>query len=174
MDTSAFITAPPAPANFAVHDKGYIDEYSINFGGNVSNTVYWGVGIGITDIDYKSQVYYSEDFNSANVRDGMSNGTVTGSGGYGLTSWKHIYGTGVNLKAGVIVKPVNELRLGFAVHTPTWYNLQQEGVSSLDYQLSTDYPIRDEYGNIKDPDLQISPMMDILTILNGRAEHLGA
>ncbi len=142
--------------SFAVHDKGYIDEYSINFGGNVSNTVYWGIGIGITDIDYKSEVYYSEDFNSANVRDGMSNGTVTGSGGYGLTSWKHIYGTGVNLKAGVIVKPVNELRLGFAVHTPTWYNLQQEGVSSLDYQLSTDYPIRDEYGNIKDPDLQLT------------------
>ena len=29
-----------------VHEKGYVDEYRFNFGGNIANTVYWGLGIG--------------------------------------------------------------------------------------------------------------------------------
>ena len=37
-------------ASFQVREKGYVDEYSINFGGNVYNTVYWGIGFGITTI----------------------------------------------------------------------------------------------------------------------------
>ena len=126
---------------YDVLEKGYVDEYSINFGGNITNTVYWGIGFGITDIDFKQMTYYSETFESGAV---VPNHDATGvegngSGGYGLSSWKHINGTGFNLKLGVIVKPINELRLGFAVHTPTWYNFTQEGGAAVDYELSTGF-----------------------------------
>lgn len=131
---------------FDVLEKGYVDEYSINFGGNVMNTVYWGVGFGITDISYTSSTYYTEDLNNANIpsvkavtEDGgfITDGTETGNGGFGLDSYKHIYGTGFNFKAGVIVKPINELRLGLAVHTPTWYNMSYEGWAQVDYGYSS-------------------------------------
>lgn len=124
---------------FDVIEKGYVDEYSINFGGNVLNTVYWGVGFGITDISYTQGTYYTEDFNNARIPNAQATGTQTGNGGIGLESVKHMYGTGFNFKAGVIVKPVNELRLGLAVHTPTWYNMTYEGWAQTDYGYSTGY-----------------------------------
>lgn len=129
---------------FQVRERGYMDQYSINFGGNIQNTVYWGVGFGITDLDYRSEVYYSETIENARIPDVEGTSLVTGTGGYGLNSWKHIWGTGFNMKFGVIVKPINELRLGLAVHTPTWYSLSQEGYANVDYELSTGYyPTKD-------------------------------
>lgn len=122
---------------FDVEEKGYADEYSVNFGGNIMNTVMWGIGFGITDIDFRSSVYYEEDLDNARIPASDGNSTMTGSGGFGLDSWKHINGTGFNVKLGVIVKPINELRLGFAVHTPTWYSLNQEGWAAVDFGYSS-------------------------------------
>ncbi len=120
--------------SFDVVEKGYVDEYAINFGGNISNIVYWGIGFGITDIDFNSSVYYTEDMDNARIpADADGSHTVTGAGGFGLDSWKHINGTGFNFKTGVIIRPINELRFGLAVHTPTYYNLKQEGWAQIDY-----------------------------------------
>lgn len=33
------------------------------------------------------------------------------------------------------MRPINELRLGFAVHTPTYYNLKQEGFAQTDFGM---------------------------------------
>lgn len=131
---------------YEIDEKGHIDEYSFNFGGNILNTVYWGIGFGITDLDFKQYAYYGEQFSSANVPKIIGNsasdeyrftniqGTVgepQQGGDYGLTNYKHIWGSGFNLKAGVIVKPINELRFGIAVHTPTYYNLSYEGTATM-------------------------------------------
>lgn len=32
-------------------------------------------------------------------------------------------GTGRQVKAGLIFKPIKELRIGAAYHSPTWYNM---------------------------------------------------
>ncbi len=126
-------------SGFDVEEKGYIDEYAINFGGYFSNTVYWGIGFGITDIDYKQYTYYTEDMQNAQIPVEDADGNVVAStpaghaGGFGLDSRKHISGTGFNFKAGLIVRPINELRLGFAVHTPTYYNLQENSDGIIDY-----------------------------------------
>ncbi len=39
----------------------------------------------------------------------------------------------------MIVKPVNELRIGLAIHTPTYYNLRQEGWAQIDYGYGTGF-----------------------------------
>lgn len=109
---------------FMVQERGYVDEYNINFGGNLANTVYWGLGIGITDLNYEQSTYYSETLTSANVPVGEPiDGITEGNCDWELNNWKKITGTGVNLKLGLIFKPINEFRLGLAVHTPTWYSL---------------------------------------------------
>ncbi len=128
--------------SFNVYEKGYVDEYSINFGGNIMDMVYWGIGFGITDISYTSEAYYTEDFADARIPStNMMNqvvGVENGWGKYTLNSWKHISGSGFNFKAGVIVKPIPELRLGLAVHTPTYYNLTQEGWAGVEYDFQSD------------------------------------
>ena len=111
---------------FAVREQGSIDEYSIYFGGNFVNTVYWGIGIGITDLDYFNQTFYDEQLEGAQIADESGNATTIGDAYIALDNIKHISGTGFNFKAGLIFKPINELRLGLAVHTPTYYDLRHD------------------------------------------------
>ncbi len=121
-----------ADAIYNVRETGYIDEYDMSFGGNVENLVYWGLSVGITDLHYTRTIYYDESLSGAAIYSN-STGITTGDAGFGLSSRKYINGTGWNLKAGVIIKPINELRIGFAVHTPTWYHLDQGYDASVDY-----------------------------------------
>ena len=124
--------------SFDVHEKGHVDEYNIDFGGNFTDMVYVGIGFGITDIEYKQNTYYEEDITTnALVSNPSATGVENGSGGFGLENWKRITGTGFNFKAGVIVKPINELRIGFAVHTPTYYNLTSQSVAAVDFGYSS-------------------------------------
>ena len=123
-----------AVADIEVEEKGHIDEYSIDFGGNISNTVFWGIGFGITDVEFRSRSYYTENIDNAMVpASAYDGGTVTGTADYTLANYKHIWGSGFNFKAGVILKPINEFRIGIAVHTPTYYNLSYEGSGQVGY-----------------------------------------
>jgi len=125
-----------------VRERGYVDEYSIDFGGNVSDVVYWGIGFGITDLSYTRDALYSESMNGARVD--VNGHLTTGKANFDLSNSQRFSGSGWNFKAGVIVRPINELRLGLAVHTPTWYNLSQSGIGSTVY----DYAEIDREGNI--------------------------
>lgn len=118
-------------AESVVHERGYVDEYNIDFGGNVSDVFMWGIGFGITDLSYNSTTYYSESMENAWV---PSDGNlVRGNAGINLDNWRAITGTGFNLKVGVIVKPVDMLRIGAAIHTPTWYSMSSSGYAETQY-----------------------------------------
>ncbi|MDE6555562.1 MAG: outer membrane protein transport protein [Duncaniella sp.] len=119
---------------YSIEERGQIDEYDINIGGNVADVVYWGIGVGITDLDYNQRAYYSEELSNANVPDYDGISYTDGSASWRLSNAKHISGTGVNLKFGLIFKPINEFRLGLAVHTPTWYSLDYDGAAQADYR----------------------------------------
>lgn len=122
-----------------VVEKGYVDEFNIDFGGNIYNTLYWGLGFGITEIDYTNSTYYQEDFQGARIPNNAATSTEIGNGGYGLDNYKHMWGNGFNFKVGVILKPINELRIGLAVHTPTYYKLNYEGWAGTDFGYSSGY-----------------------------------
>ena len=47
-------------AAYVVRESGYVDEYNIDFGGNISDVVYWGIGVGINDLSYFRYANYSE------------------------------------------------------------------------------------------------------------------
>src|SRR5262245_50882455 len=40
-------------------------------------------------------------------------------------------GAGINLKAGIIYKPTEQVRLGLAIHSPTWYSLTDKYNASV-------------------------------------------
>ena len=97
------------------NQKGYISSYDINLSGNSHNKLYWGLTVGIQDVNYKQYSDYTENLIGPN-------------GSYNLlvSDDRVIDGTGVNLKAGVILRPIDEsaFRIGAYVHTPTWYELE--------------------------------------------------
>ncbi len=122
-----------------VRESGHIDEYAIDFGGNIMDVVYWGMGFGITELSFTQETNYSESLANAQIASYDPSYTENGSAYYNLGNYKHINGSGFNFKACVIVKPSNELRIGLAVHTPTYYNLSQEVSAGTDFDYSSGY-----------------------------------
>lgn len=116
-----------------MRESGYADEYTIDFGGNVNDVVMWGIGFGITDLKYNRTAYYSESMDNAFCETTSSGMITNGNAGFDLTNYRSINGTGFNLKVGLIFKPVNELRIGVAFHTPTWYTFTSNGYGEVDY-----------------------------------------
>lgn len=125
-------------AEYSVHEWGYVDEYNIDLGGNVNDMVYWGVGVGIMDMSYSRQSNYSESMAGALVYSGNGNNLENGNAGFGLYNDKYISGTGANIKLGVIIRPIEMLRIGLAVHTPTWMHLTSSGFGETKYNYTPD------------------------------------
>lgn len=118
-------------AEYATHEWGYTDEYNIDFGGNISDIVYWGIGVGIIDMQYSRQTVYNESMANAAVYDQSTDAITSGNAYFNLANEQYINGTGANLKLGLIVRPIDELRIGVAVHTPTWLHLTHGGIGDV-------------------------------------------
>ncbi len=103
---------------YNIHEEGYINEWNISYGMNISNRFFWGIGLGIQDLKYRKEVYYQEKFGAG--------------GSMMLESSSETTGTGFNFNAGVIGVPVDFLRIGAAVHSPTLYHSsdEQSGLTS--------------------------------------------
>ena len=83
-----------------------------------------GVTLGIKDVNYKSYSEYSEqllDFNNRGI------GSTT------LADERRIDGSGFDIKAGIIFRPVetSPFRVGLYVNTPTWYDLKTSNYTEL-------------------------------------------
>lgn len=117
--------------NFFSKETGGINQYDFNVAFNIEDRVYLGATLGVYDVNYNRYTSYTEDLQTY-----AANGAVQDNGGYTLDNYYSLDGTGVDLKLGVIVRPLEDspFRLGFAVHTPTWYNLRE----SYDAVLSSD------------------------------------
>lgn len=80
--------------------------------------------MGVYDMNYDRYTSYTENLNDDKGAD---------NGGYTLDNYYRLEGTGMDLKLGVIVRPIESspFRLGFAVHTPTWYDLRESYNATL-------------------------------------------
>lgn len=111
-------------ARYKAVESGYLNEYQLTYGANISNLVYWGVSFGLESLDYTRKLNYNEDFAS--------------SGSFSLQNYFHASGVGYNFKIGVIARPVSFLRIGFALHTPTFYTLKNSHYGKMDYGVAVD------------------------------------
>jgi len=102
--------------------NGSIDEYSFVFGMNFNHKLYMGMSWGIND------VYYSE---GTSIYEADDNKNIPFFNDYQFNSYFSTYGIGHNFKFGAIYKPVNELRLGISIHTPTYYHLHDDFNTSM-------------------------------------------
>ncbi|MBP3466040.1 MAG: hypothetical protein J6K01_00310 [Paludibacteraceae bacterium] len=108
--------------DYISEERGYLNEYTFSYGMNISNMVYWGVSMGVQDLYYTRETSYYESFaNNGNME--LINRTET-------------KGTGVNFSAGVIVKPIDQLRIGAAVHSPTLFTSSEDNYGVRDHLYS--------------------------------------
>lgn len=102
--------------------NGSIDEYSFVMGLNFNHQLYLGMSWGIND------VYYSE---ATTIYEVDENKNIPYFNDFQFNSNFTTYGIGHNFKFGAIYKPINELRLGVSIHTPTFYYLHDEFNTSM-------------------------------------------
>ena len=154
-------------AEFEIEERGHTDEFTISLGGNIANTLYWGMSLGINDLLYEYNRYYGEALQNTVVYDAPDDPDavfVDGNANLGIVDWNRTTGTGYNFKFGVILKPVNAIRFGLAFHTPTYYDMKDTyssvmvgdfyGDNVLDpkgYSIEESTPVNSNYYKIRTP-----------------------
>ena len=125
-----------ATGDLYVREKGSIDEYNFNIGGNVYDVLYWGIGIAVTDFSYDIQSGYGEDFVNGYMpdKDGVV-GSANTNGWYLMQNKLHTNGSGIKANLGVIMRATNNFRLGFAFHTPNYYKMTDTYAASVKYNF---------------------------------------
>ncbi|MDR0907634.1 MAG: hypothetical protein LBM63_03395 [Rikenellaceae bacterium] len=108
--------------------KGGIYDYSLSMGANIGNKLYVGATLGTSQIEYKETLTYQENYYNQEQGAGYVNELL-------YDQMTDISGTGVNLKLGAIVRPVEALRVGIAFHLPTYYTIN----SYYTGEMSTDH-----------------------------------
>jgi hypothetical protein len=121
--TSALGNSGSVTPSYLVTEKGYVDEYSLGWAGNFNNKLFLGTTLNFRSLNYSSTSSYGELFSDAR---GMMN----------LRDSTYSTGTGFNLNIGAIYSPVNDIRLGLSVHSPTIYSISDTYYSKLTYDFA--------------------------------------
>lgn len=122
--------------------RGWISDFDFNVSGNQGDRFYWGVTVGIHDVNYKGYSIYTERL----VNGEGSDVGYDGNEDYvDYIDTRRIEGTGIDVKAGIIVRPIAEspFRFGLYVSTPTWYELTTD--NDTDFNNDSEYGCEDSW-----------------------------
>ena len=109
--------------------KGAANQWTFSYGGNFDDKFFFGGGLGISSLRYKSQKIFTEQYDNPEVIESMQ-----------LNENLDIRGTGVNLTFGVIARPIDFIQVGISYTTPTFYNLAETYEASMNtYWNNYDY-----------------------------------
>ena len=103
--------------------KGGLYELGGSYAGNDGEKWLWGVGIGIPIVSFESNTVFSETDTSSITSDEFKS--------FKFTDNYTTKGAGINGKFGLIFRPKEYIRFGFAVHTPSYMSLTDKRKSSL-------------------------------------------
>jgi hypothetical protein len=108
-----------------IETEGGLYEVALGYAMNKNNKFQWGFSVGIPLLNYSSTTTFRESDTSSNA--GNQFGSFTYTDEYSTK------GAGINAKIGLIFKPVEYVRLGLALHTPTYMvSLKDVRTTSLD------------------------------------------
>ena len=114
---------------------GSTSEFNVGGALNFSNKLYIGATASFVNVKYTSDAVFLESgiMNSFNEDTKQYNGTEN----YALTQSRNqeSKGSGVNLKLGMIFRPISELRIGVNFQSPTWMNVDDNTYLQVNTQL---------------------------------------
>ena len=98
------------PSNrLKVSEEGYINSYDFTGGLNLFDRLFLGITFSMTDLFYRTDSYYDEDFGNSNF--------------FHFDNYYKAEGSGYQVSLGAIYHLMPQLRLGVAYHSPTWYSM---------------------------------------------------
>ena len=99
------------------NSSGSIREFVLSVGANYNDFLFLGATLGLPSVRYEESSVFVET-------DRDNNNSIFKSLTY--TNKFITSGSGFNLKVGAIIRPTDMVRLGVAVHTPTFFKLKDE------------------------------------------------
>ena len=109
--------------------RGGITEFALGFGVNLNDKLLIGGTLGVPVMRYEKEAEFAEADATTNGNNKFDYATFK----QGLTTT----GVGFNLKGGIIYKPQEFWRLGFAFHTPTVYSLTDKNTAEITTNTET-------------------------------------
>jgi hypothetical protein len=106
-----------------INTTGGITDLSFGMGVNLQDKWYFGGTLSIPFLNYKRNASYKESDATSNPNNNFNYFQANES--------LQTKGVGINAKLGVIFKPVENVRLGLAFHTPTVYQLTDDYTSEV-------------------------------------------
>ncbi len=103
--------------------KGAYNELSLAFANNTLDKVYFGISINFPFVNYERDLIYKETDATGNPNNNFSD--------FKYTENFKSSGVGLNIKLGVIYKPQPYLRLGFALHSPSFIGFKDQVRSAI-------------------------------------------
>lgn len=98
-------------------DKGSKGQISFAYSQNIANKVFWGVNMGIESYSFKRELTHKEFYSGTPEYECPNN--------FNYTADLKQDGTGITFGGGVIYVPMPALRLGVAVHSPTFIKIDE-------------------------------------------------
>ena len=96
---------------------GYIGEYSLSGAFNYSNLIYFGATIGIHSVRFYEDIYHEEM---------DRNDQVALFDSFRFREFNTTRGVGYTFRLGMIIRPVQLVRIGASFQIPTYYHLTDE------------------------------------------------
>jgi hypothetical protein len=112
-----------------IDTRGGMYEIGLSYAYNKKDKWQFGIGLGIPIINYKNTTTFRESDTSTNKNNNFDYFTYT-------DNYKTI-GAGLNLKLGFIYRPQEYIRLGLAIHSPT-YLFQMKDIRSTNLEANTE------------------------------------
>ncbi|MGZ8518277.1 MAG: OmpP1/FadL family transporter [Chitinophagaceae bacterium] len=100
----------------SIETSGGITEIGVGYAANMDDKLYIGGSLGLPIVKYQKKSIFREEDATGNTDNNFNFNETTET----FTT----KGMGINAKFGIIAKPADFIRLGLAVHTPTWYSLE--------------------------------------------------
>lgn len=119
-----------------ITNDGYTGEHAFSIGGNYSNKYYFGATLGISKLKYTGHYEHLES-DDGNVINDFKN--------FNYTDHLVAEGTGYSLKIGTIIKPVEYLRFGLALHSPVVYRINEYYYDNITSTFDTKVDNVDHY-----------------------------
>lgn len=106
-----------------VNQTGSLSEISLAWGGNFRNQWNFGISLGIPLLFYDETKAYRQTFQKGEFSNRLD-----------FNEHNEVSGSGLNMKLGVVFKPINMIRLGVAYHTPTLMTLSTDYYNTMEYR----------------------------------------
>ena len=139
----SIVPIAPTLQRETIEYSGSQSQWNFSYGGNYDDKLFFGAGLGIQSFKYEENKRYEETVTGSPINPNQEKSLNSLVIGENLS----ISGTGINLTAGVIYRPIYPIRLGASITTPTYFSVNDTYNASLRAYYNNFYFGNDEFGD---------------------------